>query len=141
MGRLNFGARLIDRKGLVGDIVVHDYEYDAKPKAFGFDIYSIELDILPDSYCDTAVKNAPAFYKYEFEAEETADTILHLKGFTRGVAFINGFNLGRHWTIKNSPNMLFIPAPLLRKGKNEIVVFDVLATDCEKKLHLGEFDA
>ena len=141
MGRLNFGARLIDRKGLIGDIVLHDYEYDAKPKVFGFDIYSIELDSLPDSYCGKAVKNAPAFYKYEFEAEEVADTILHVKGFTRGVAFINGFNLGRHWTIENFPNMLFIPAPLLKKGKNEIVVFDVLATDSEKSLHLGEFDA
>ena len=62
-----------------------------------------------------------------------------LEGFTRGVAFINGFNLGRHWDIENSDNKLFIPAPLIKEGKNQIVVFDVLHKDCPKKLTFGEF--
>ncbi len=34
----------------------------------------------------------PAFYKFEFEISEVADTFLDTDGFGKGVAFINGFN-------------------------------------------------
>ena len=64
---------------------------------------------------------------------------MHLKGFTRGAAFINSFNLGRHWNIENSENKLYIPAPLLKEGVNEIVVFDVLHKDGDKKIYFGEY--
>lgn len=138
MGRVNYGVRLEDRKGLVGDIVLHDLEYNVYMKPFGYDIYSFELDTLPEKYSEEPKINAPAFYKYTLNADEPRDTVLKLSGFTRGVAFINGFNLGRHWTIEHSPNKLFIPAPLIKEGENEIVIFDVLATNDEKKLSFGE---
>jgi len=138
MGRVNYGVRLKDRKGLVGDINLHDLEYNVFMKPFGYDIYSVELDTLPENYCDEPMINAPAFYKYVLHAESARDTVMHLEGFTRGVAFINGFNLGRHWTVENSPNKLFIPAPLIKEGENEIVIFDVLATGDEKKITFGE---
>ncbi len=138
MGRVNYGVRLEDRKGLVGDIVLHDLEYNVYMKPFGYDIYSIELDTLPEVYSEAPEINAPAFYKYVLNADKARDTVIHLSGFTRGVAFINGFNLGRHWTIENSPNKLFIPAPLIKEGENEIVIFDVLATREKKKIRFGE---
>lgn len=138
MGRINYGVNLKTRKGLIGDIMLFDLEYDVRTKPMGYDIYSLELDKLPESYSDKAEPNAPAFYKFEFYADKAEDTVLRLEGFTRGVAFINGFNLGRHWDIENSPNKLFIPAPLVKEGKNEIVVFDVLAKDTNKKLRLSE---
>ena len=61
MGRVNYGVRLKDYKGLVGDIVVHDQI------PFQFDIYSLPLDHLPDRYDGVALVNEPAFYKYECE--------------------------------------------------------------------------
>ena len=36
---------------------------------------------------------------------------------------MNGFNIGRFWKI-GPQKRLYIPAPLLIKGKNEIVVFE-----------------
>jgi beta-galactosidase len=138
MGRINYGVRLEDRKGLVGDIVLHDLEYNVFIKPMGYEIYSLELDTLPKEFTDVPEINAPAFYKYTLNAEKPMDTVMHLEGFTRGVAFINGFNLGRHWAIEHSPNKLFIPAPLLKEGKNEIVIFDVLATETDKKIRFGE---
>ena len=46
-----------------------------------------------------------------------------MSGFTKGCVFINGFNIGRYWNI--GPTLdLYIPAPLIKKGKNEIVVFE-----------------
>lgn len=137
LGRINYGVDLIDRKGLIGDIVVFDYEYNVKIKAFNYQVYSIELDSLPTKFDSKVKVNEPALYQYEINVDKKADTILRLDGFTRGVAFVNGFNLGRHWTIEHTENKLYIPAPLLNEGKNEIVIFDVLATDKEKKVVLS----
>ena len=139
MGRVNYGTHLEDRKGLVGDIEVIYPEADwCRKKHFGYDIYTLPLETLPKEYHDEVTENTPALYRYTFTADNICDTVLNLSGFTRGVAFINGFNLGRHWTTEHSPNKLFIPAPLLKKGVNEIVVFDVLANGNEKNLTFGE---
>jgi len=138
-GRPNFGPNLKNHKGLLGNVVINDKLYNSYSNLFGYTVYKLPLESLPEKFSGKAVENTPAFYKYELNVEEASDTVMHIEGFTRGVAFINGFNLGRHWTIENSENKLFIPASLLKKGKNEIVVFDVLHTDAEKKLTFGEF--
>ena len=138
MGRINYGPYIADRKGLIGNPIVHDIESHTYLTPYEFDIYSIELQDLPKDFNGKVELNAPAFYEFEIEVDEVADTVLYLNGFTRGVAFINGFNLGRHWDIENSPNKLFIPAPLLKKGKNQIVVFDVLASNKQKDLTLTD---
>ncbi|MBQ7643168.1 MAG: beta-galactosidase, partial [Clostridia bacterium] len=138
IGRVNFGMRLKDFKGLIGDLIVQDTGYNVAMKPYGYEVYTTDLTSLPEVYDGKAEMNKPAFYKYELCAEEVSDTVLNFEGFTRGVAFINGFNLGRHWAIENSPNKLFVPAPLIRKGKNEIVVFDVLANGKDKKIYAGE---
>ena len=68
-------------------------------------------------------KEGPAFYHFELIVDETADTFLELPGFGHGCVFINGKNLGRFWEI-GPQKRLYIPAPLLREGKNDIVVFE-----------------
>lgn len=138
LGRVNYGMNLADKKGLVGDIIVTDKELNHRKYIHGFKVYSLPLDTLPEKYEGKAEKNAPAFYKFTFTAENPQDTLIRFEGFFRGFAFINGFNLGRHWTTEIDDNKLFIPAPLIRAGENEIVVFDVLATDNEKKITLSE---
>ena len=141
LGRCNFGAHLSEGKGIISyvECVFKENGYlHSCMMLSDFDIYTLPIDVLPTVYGDEAVLNAPAFYKYTFCAERVADTVLMPKGFTRGVAFINGFNLGRHWTIEHSDNRLYIPAPLLREGENMIVVFDVLANEKEKSVFLGE---
>ncbi|MDD5483917.1 MAG: beta-galactosidase [Kiritimatiellae bacterium] len=66
----------------------------------------------------------PIFCRGCFEVDKVADTFLALPGWTKGVCFINGFNLGRYWEI--GPQMtFFLPAPLLHAGKNEIIVFEL----------------
>lgn len=132
LGRVNYGVRLKDYKGLVGDIEYFDKGYDVHSKFFGYEIYGVDLDKLPEKYQTQIKANQPAFYKYELDIDEPRDTVLFLIGFNRGVAFVNGFNLGRHLNADKENAKLYIPAPLLKKGKNEIVVFDVLSTDEEK---------
>jgi beta-galactosidase len=120
-GRVNFGPALeTQRKGIEGYMILNDH------LQHGYDIYSLPLDEKQLSKIDFAKgfnEGCPAFYKYEFEADELCDTFLEAKGFEKGVAFVNGFNLGRYWNI-GPQKRLYIPAPLLKKGKNTIIIFD-----------------
>lgn len=138
LGRINFGVFLKDYKGLVGDIVLFDREYGLKCMLFNYEVYSIEMKDLADSFNGKKELNAPIFYEYGIEIEEPKDTLLKPIGFERGVAFVNGFNLGRHWTHENSENNLFVPAPILKKGYNRIVVFDVKENGKEKEVRLTD---
>lgn len=66
----------------------------------------------------------PAFYRGTFAVSETADTFLRTDGWRKGVVWINGFLLGRYWQA-GPTKTLYVPAPLLREGENEIVVLDL----------------
>lgn len=69
--------------------------------------------------------NNPTFFKGEFNVEGTPqDTFLAMDGWTKGVAWINGFNLGRYWNV-GPQKTLYLPAPLLNSGKNELVILEL----------------
>ncbi|KAK2573720.1 Beta-galactosidase-1-like protein 2 [Acropora cervicornis] len=52
------------------------------------------------------------------------DTFLLMKNWTKGVCFINGHNLGRYWS-KGPQQTLYVPAPWLQKGQNELIIFEL----------------
>lgn len=136
LGRINFGSNLKDHKGLIGEIIIEDFELHMKGFAMDFDVISVPLIKLPNLKDNKTILNKPSFYKYKINIEEVEDTLLQVKGFTRGVAFINEFNLGRHWTHEFNDNLLYIPKNLLKKGVNEIIIFDVLENDNKKSVSL-----
>lgn len=70
-----------------------------------------------------AVEGTPGFYEFTFEAEQTGDTFLDFAGWGKGCVLVNGFNIGRFWEI-GPQRRLYIPAPLLKKGTNTIIVFE-----------------
>lgn len=72
------------------------------------------------------------FCKGYFEAEDIYDTFLKPENFKKGFVTINGFNIGRYWEI-GPQGTLYVPASLLKKGKNEVVIFesDSFADNCE----------
>ncbi|MDE6762061.1 MAG: beta-galactosidase, partial [Oscillospiraceae bacterium] len=121
MGRENFGTGLENqRKGISGGVKINDHRY------FGYEIFPLTLDEKQLDKLDFSAgyfENAPAFYKFEFEADELGDTFLDTAGFGKGCAFINGFNLGRFWEI-GPQKRLYVPAPLLKKGKNTLIIFE-----------------
>ena len=53
-----------------------------------------------------------------------ADTFLRLDGFTKGFVTVNGFNIGRYYNSAGPQKTLYVPAPLLKTGGNEIIVFE-----------------
>ncbi|MCD8119063.1 MAG: beta-galactosidase [Lachnospiraceae bacterium] len=73
--------------------------------------------------CGGTKKSEPAFYRFEFDVDEPGDTFLDFAGFGKGCVWVNGFNIGRFWEI-GPQRRLYIPAPLLRQGKNTIILFE-----------------
>jgi beta-galactosidase len=71
----------------------------------------------------------PTFLRGELNIEgNPCDTFLRLDGFKKGFVTVNGFNLGRYWEI-GPTKTLYVPAPMLKEGKNEIIVFESDGTE------------
>jgi len=58
-------------------------------------------------------------------AKSGADTFLDISGLGKGVVWINGHNLGRFWSV-GPQQTLYVPGPWLKKGSNDIILFDML---------------
>jgi len=92
---------------------------------FGWEIFPLPLDDLGGLRFATAARaEGPSFFRGAFELAEPRDTFLALPGWTKGVAWINGFNLGRYWS-RGPQRSLYVPGPVLREGTNELVVFEL----------------
>lgn len=126
-GRINYGPRTgTDCKGLPLGVCI-GYQ-----QQINFDIWNLELDdISRITYGDFQnLPQTPAFHRGWFEAEAGVDTFIRTPG-VKGVIWINGFNIGRYWEI-GPQKTLYIPGPLLKQGKNEIVVMELhtLSNNC-----------
>jgi beta-galactosidase len=64
------------------------------------------------------------FYRGDFRVDLTADTFLDTSKFSKGELWLNGRALGRIWNA-GPQRTLYAPQPWLKKGKNEVVVFDL----------------
>jgi beta-galactosidase len=122
-GRVNYGEGIHDRKGLLGAVRLDGVE------PTGWTHRSLPLTAPADIpfAATTATPVGPAFHRGTFELGETADTFLPLDGWTKGNAWINGFPLGRYWS-RGPQRTLYVPAPVLRPGRNEITVLELHAT-------------
>ena len=120
MGRVNFGPFMArQRKGIDGPVTINTHQH------FDYDIYTLPLDNIEKLEFGDNVKVAeePGFHKFIVNVDEKADTFINMEGWGKGCVFLNGFNLGRFWEIGPQVS-LYIPAPLLKDGENEIVIFE-----------------
>jgi beta-galactosidase len=132
MGRVNYGYFMEkQRKGIDGAVLINGHQH------YKWEEYTLPLDNLEKLVFDeeTGLRqdentSGPAFYRYEFEADEQGDTFLDMTGFGKGCAFINGFNLGRFWEI-GPQKRLYIPGPLVKTGRNEIIIFETEGKACD----------
>lgn len=129
MGRLCYGELLMagDRKGITDSIVLtrHWGEQVHNPGKvlFNWDVTCLEFeDISAVQYQPHTNTPCPAFFKGTFKAENRNSCFVHFENFTKGLIFVNGFNLGRYWD-RGPLTALYIPGALL-KEENEIVIFE-----------------
>ncbi|MGI5229517.1 beta-galactosidase [Actinoallomurus sp. CA-142502] len=141
MGRTNYGHALVDRKGILESVALRD------GGALTGDLTGWEVFLLPmdDRFVATlrAGARTPSrpgvFFRATVHLRSTGDTYLDMSRWSKGVVWVNGHNLGRYWEI-GPQRRLYCPAPWLRRGRNEILVFDLHQTETapitfERTLH------
>jgi beta-galactosidase len=119
MGRINFGPQLVsDRKGIAGKVTLNGDELKE------WEHYSFPLaDPGKWPFAGTPA-SGPTLYRGTFHLDSVGDTFLDLRGWGKGLVWINGHNLGRYWKI-GPQQSLFVPAPWLKQGPNEAIVLDL----------------
>jgi beta-galactosidase len=127
MGRINFAQFMIDRKGITDRVTLNGMTL------MNWEVYSLPFDDqyvqqIKPSAIDTSRRGT--FFKGSFNLQRVADTYIDLSQYKKGIVWINGHNLGRYWYI-GPQQRLYCPASWLKKGKNEILVFDLLATEAK----------
>ncbi|KHK97848.1 beta-galactosidase [Microbacterium mangrovi] len=125
-GRVNYGPRIGERKGLVDGVRLDG------AAVTGWTTARIDLAAFADlvSAAPTAdpVREAsfsgPVGLRAEFALDAASDLFLDTDGWGKGFAFVNGFLLGRYWS--NGPQRtLFVPRPATRPGTNTLVVLEL----------------
>ena len=129
MGRINSSSGMEDRKGMSGRVLLD------KTELTGWTARMIPLDpdgedILgrartPVSPQAPAFADVPSIYGGTLNVADDipADTFLDMTTWTKGIAWVNGHNLGRFWSI-GPQQTLYVPGCWLKRGANEIVVLD-----------------
>ena len=124
-GRVNIGPTMAEnRKGITGGVrIQNEYHFGWTANPIPLDDIS-KIDWKPLGKTASADKSEyPMFFKGKFEASEAADSYVSFENFTRGYIWINGFLLGRYDA--DSPlKTTYIPATLVKKGANEIVLLE-----------------
>ena len=72
--------------------------------------------------------NGAAFYSGAFTLDSARDTFLDTRGWGKGTVWVNGHQLGRFWGI-GPEQTLYVPGPWLRKGRNDVFVFDLITPE------------
>lgn len=122
-GRVNYGPRIGEPKGLIGPVRAGSTELT------DWSALVIDLDGVPrlwDSVglAPDAPGAGPAAWRASFDVDQPVDHFLSTLAWGKGLAWINGFCLGRYWR-RGPQETLYVPGPVLRPGRNELVVLEL----------------
>jgi beta-galactosidase len=92
----------------------------------GWDVFKLPCDAAHLRRLKWKKKTAagPAFHRGFFNLTQTGDTHLNLRGWTKGLVWVNGHHLGRFWHI-GPQQTLYLPGCWLKRGRNEVIVLDL----------------
>lgn len=136
MGRINFGRAIKDYKGITDKV---ELTIDRDGRQFTCNLKGWDVFNLPDTYefysglqfrpvtgqTDSADRGPRGVYRGTFNVKRPADTFLNFETWGKGLVYVNGHPMGRIWEI-GPQQTLYMPGCWLRKGENEILVFDIL---------------
>lgn len=136
MGRINFGRAIKDYKGITESVTLST---DIDGHELIWNLKHWNIFTIPDSYAaakkalDTAQRDSltkmmfkgSGYYRGYFNLKKVGDTFLNMEAFGKGQVYVNGHAVGRFWSI-GPQQTLFVPGCWLKKGKNEVIVLDVV---------------
>lgn len=137
MGRINFGRAIKDFKGITDNVTLtlnwDGAEWTTELK--NWKVYNIEDEYSTYSSMEfrplsEAVKTGDRLpigaYRATFTIKgRPSDTFLNFETWGKGLVYVNGHPMGRIWEI-GPQQTLYMPGCWLKKGENEIIVFDIL---------------
>jgi beta-galactosidase len=124
MGRVNFGPEMMDPKGLIAPVTLGGKILK------GWQIFKLPLDepMIHGLKFSPGKTDQPAFWRATFQVEKPGDTFLDLRGWGKGVVWVNGHCLARFWNI-GPTQTAYTPGCWLHAGRNEIIVLDYLGPE------------
>ncbi len=129
MGHVNYGHAIVDPKGILGSVSLA--AGSGSPETLtGWETFLLGMDWAYVAGLRRGVgdRNRPGqFFALELTLGTRADTYVDMSGWTKGIVWVNGNCLGRYWNLGPQQH-LYCPAPFLRRGFNEIVLFDAHQT-------------
>lgn len=138
-GHLNYGNEIHDFKGLFNVDISNIQPSSWNMTGFrlsgvnGFDRFKIR------TIQSGILRNSPVFLYATFQViGQPLDTYLDTTGWGKGVAYINGYNLGRYWPLVGPQMTLYVPATFLRTGRNELVVLELEYVPSSRKMKLQD---
>ncbi|WP_394827118.1 beta-galactosidase family protein [Pendulispora albinea] len=120
-GRINFGSRIFDPKGIGGDVLL------GNEALTGWEIRPLPLDDLRGLTFRAVGGPAPqggTFYRARMNITAPADGFLAFPGWGKGLVWLNGFLLGRYWD-RGPQRTSYAPAPLWRAGSNTLHLLEL----------------
>lgn len=126
MGRMNFGKGIYDWKGITEKVELVSETRAVNLK--GWEVFSIPVDytFAKNMKYKKEVNTAklPAYYRATVKLDKTGDTFLDMANWSKGMVWVNGHAIGRYWEI-GPQQALYVPGCWLKKGDNEIIIFDL----------------
>ncbi|XP_076241131.1 beta-galactosidase [Calliopsis andreniformis] len=125
-GRLNYGNALRDFKGISNVTFSGNPINNWKMYGFRLDDVNVVRYLPPITASSGTLRKGPLILRGSFTVSgEPKDTYLNTYGWGKGVAFVNGHNLGRYWPLLGPQVTLYVPASFLRTGQNELLVVEL----------------
>lgn len=126
MGRINYSRQIHDHKGITEKVeLIKSAEEVILLK--NWEISLIDARTYPVGWNKIEGKK-PGYYKAEFKLKKRGDSFLDVSTWGKGFVWVNGHCLGRFWKV-GPQQTLYCPAVWLKKGKNEIVVMDIIGPE------------
>lgn len=149
MGRINFGRAVKDFKGITESVTLNA-DIDGDEVTWNLKNWLIQTiaddygmirkkmsQAHDDIWRSEYIKSAGGYFLGEFNLKKTGDTFINMEAFGKGQVWINGHAIGRYWSI-GPQQTLYVPGCWLKKGKNEVVVLDIIGPKGEVKAYCAD---
>lgn len=137
MGRINFGRAIKDFKGITDEVLLqaetdgHETTWNLKNWSIitmsdDYEAITREMTLAHDDMkrLETIFSDG-GYYRGFFNLKKVGDTFLNFETWGKGQVWVNGHPMGRIWSI-GPQQTLYVPGCWLKKGKNEVIVLDIV---------------
>ena len=123
LGRINFGPYLLkNKKGITEKVAFGGKEVK------GWSMYSLPFRTSNLPKIPARAGKGPVIRSGMFDMPELGDTYLDMRGWGKGVVWVNGHNLGRYWNV-GPQQTVYVPVEWLKKENNHVMVLELLKTE------------